>query len=260
MLIFLLFNFFAGTALQEMIGFLMLTSSGEDNSLPAEYEFRLKSELPEFAIPDELKIVHRVPEHGFDKKKSLCPSCLFEIYKEEREPSPMEWDVAQLPPPPADDNEATVTLIKAIFKFCQIPLTEIVPNLNMSFYELGGRSINTMEVLLYLNQKGFEIGTEIFFKKSFNQNKIRFAKKNYFTTDMKDFIEAGDLHTVIRLMRSKKVAGKLPSRISLMKDKMPLAIARPHFHDTINSDHVYSLVDITHKHKDPVIKYAYLSL
>lgn len=64
---------------------------------------------------------------------------------------------------PEEKREAAIVLVKAIYKMAFIPIETIIHNLKKSFYDIGGTSLNTISLLVYLNKKGYSICKPKFF-------------------------------------------------------------------------------------------------
>jgi len=71
----------------------------------------------------------------------------------------LDWAMLGYPPQKLD---VAATLMKGMYKFALIPIEVSIANMNRSYFELGGTSLNAVALLVYLNKRGYSVSKCIF--------------------------------------------------------------------------------------------------
>ena len=169
--------------LQKIVGFVLPKTSFVQALTPAEVRGALSNQIPDYLLPD-IKVVEEIPRVG--KFLRVSQHQLLRFYEEEREicerlnvefgfvnrfqgfddmcsiyfEAFSSWGKLKVP---ADKLSMAKILLEGLAKFAGIPVEIAAESLTSTFYELGGTSINTLTVLLYLHKNGCTISTLVLF-------------------------------------------------------------------------------------------------
>ncbi|XP_035710845.1 plipastatin synthase subunit B-like [Folsomia candida] len=222
-----------GKPTQEMVGFILIKPGISPHSVPhpLEIERQLRNKLPEWAIPDDIMLIQAVPKHYYNDN---CPFCLIREFREQREPRSNAWETQLVVP--GDRMEAAVTLVKAMFRMAYIPVETTVANLKASFFDIGGTSLSTIPLLVYLNKRGYPI-------------------------TLRDFYTTSNLMEIISLMTLKKPMNEEPGKMddkseadtSIIDDCVMGQWVKPNFHIMLDLKETYNIELIRKRHKTAVI-------
>jgi len=147
--------------------------------------------------------------------------------------------------------DAAITLVKGLYKYCNITIPVAICNLDLSFWELGGTSVNAMAFLLHLNRQGYPISTELILFNYYlttsliiyRLKTIFFLKSALLFSVLRDFLKASTLSELITEMSKKKPTNNVSQTTMVPSD----------FH-VLEVFDKYDVEIMHHRHRDDVIQ------